>query len=235
MLMSNVMCFSAVNTSFKRVFQAFFVFISLIPLQACAQTDFQPIELTAIPKIIHEEYRPETVTIASREYDIPPLWQGKRIYPATDTASRLQLVPRRFVVNQGQIYLREDACNALTAMAESAEKDGVLLLIDSGYRSIWYQKKIYQRKIVRGKTFEEIAKFVAPPGYSEHSLGCAADFSPSNWRFAGTVMYRWLQENGGRFGFVETYPKNNPGGEPWEASHWCYHPLQSEDVVDNPR
>lgn len=232
MLIFNVSKLKASRTSVLRTLGLFILSVGITPLQACAVVESPPVQLTAVPKIIHEEYRTETVTIDSREFDIPPLWQGKKIYPAPDTASRLKRVPKRFVVNNGQIYLRTDACNAFIEMAESAEADGVPLLIDSGYRSTWYQKKIYQRKMERGKTFEEIAKSVAPPGYSQHSLGCAADFSPSNWQFAGTEMYRWLQEHGGRFGFVETYPKNNPGGEPWEASHWCYHPPQPEEGLE---
>ncbi len=191
---------------------------------ACAQTESEVVQITTITKIVHEEYRLEKVRIGSEEYVVPPLWQGKKIEPLADISSSLSLVSPQFVKNNGKIYLHTDTRDAFVLMAEQAEEDGIHLLIDSGYRSVWYQKKIFKRQMEKGKSFAEIARFVAPPGYSEHVLGRAADFSPSNWRFADTDAYRWLGENAGNYGFVETYPENNPNGEPWEASHWCYHP-----------
>ena len=53
-------------------------------------------------------------------------------------------------------------------------------------------------------------------------LGTALDFFPSNWKFADTEQYLWLQENAKEFGFEETYSKNNRFLMPWEAWHWNY-------------
>ena len=73
-----------------------------------------------------------------------------------------------------------------------------------------------------GRDFEDIIRYVAPPGYSNHMLGTAVDFSPSNWRFADTKQYLWLQENGHTFGFEEIYSETNRLKMPWEAWHWQY-------------
>jgi D-alanyl-D-alanine carboxypeptidase len=71
-----------------------------------------------------------------------------------------------------------------------------------------------------GREFDDIVRYVAPPGYSEHMLGTAVDFSPSNWRFADTDQHRWLLENAHRFGFENTYPEISETNMPWEAWHW---------------
>ena len=136
-------------------------------------------------------------------------------------------MPPEFVKNNGQIFLLPQARDAFQEMAESARDEGIALVIDSGYRSAWYQKKIYKRLMAKGKSFVEVARYVAPPGYSEHMLGLAVDFVPSNWRFVDVPAYQWLKEHGNEFGFNESYPEISSGNRPWEPSHWRYHPTIS--------
>jgi D-alanyl-D-alanine carboxypeptidase len=76
--------------------------------------------------------------------------------------------------------------------------------------------------MAEGREFNDIVRYVAPPGYSEHALGTVVDFTPSNWRFAGTPAYNWLKNNAGRFGFFETLPESSKRETPWEAWHWKY-------------
>jgi len=167
---------------------------------------------------------PETVTIDSQEYIVPDSWQGHRIDAPSLSSPPLVLVPSEFVHNNGQIFLLQQARDAFQKMAESAREDGIALVIDSGYRSAWDHKKIYKRLMAKGKSFAEVARYVAPPGYSEHMLGLAVDFVPSNWRFADAPAYLWLKEHGNRFGFSESYPEISSDNRPWEPSHWRYHP-----------
>jgi hypothetical protein len=53
-------------------------------------------------------------------------------------------------------------------MRDAAWHDGVLLEAISGYRSHDYQLGIFERKLARGQTVEEILTVNAAPGYSEH-------------------------------------------------------------------
>ena len=169
----------------------------------------------------------ETVTIDSQEYIVPDSWQGHRIDSPSLNRPPLVPVPPEFVKDNGQIFLLPQARDAFQKMAESAKKDGIALVIDSGYRSAWYQKKIYKRLMEKGKSFAEVARYVAPPGYSEHMLGLAVDFVPSNWRFVDAPAYQWLKEHGNTFGFSESYPEISSDNRPWEPSHWRYHPTIS--------
>ena len=201
--------------------------------EARKHTPVIPIRITATAKkravFLEAKIPPaETVHIDGQTYAVPAAWLGQKIEGPGPSPSELARVPTDLVHNGGTIYLARAARNALVAMAIKAREDNILLTIDSGFRSTWYQKKIFARQLAKGKTFAEIARFVAPPGYSEHRLGTAVDFSPSNWRFASTPQYQWLSQHAASFGFTETYPKNNPR-HPWEPWHWRYRPLPSRD------
>ncbi len=109
----------------------------------------------------------------------------------------------------------------------AATDDRIKLELVSGFRSVSYQSAIWERKLARGLSIEEIARVSAPPGRSEHHSGRAVDLASGEGpvleqSFARTPAYRWLKRNASRFGFVESYPRKNPYGiiaEPW---HWCW-------------
>lgn len=165
----------------------------------------------------------ETITIEETNYPIPEPWIGNRISAPSLPMSAFQLIPVDHTRDRSHIYVVTEAHRALVEMLEEAKEDGIVLQIESGYRSAGYQKKIFSRMLNEGREFKDIIRYVAPPGYSEHALGTAVDFYPSNWEFARRPAYSWLQQNGSRFGFTETYPANNSKKFPWEAWHWRYH------------
>lgn len=184
------------------------VFVLLIPF--CALST----ELSELPE--------EFVLINKVSYLIPSPWHGHKVEVKTLTVPPLMQIPHALTENQSNLFLLDEACLALIQMAEEAEKEAVFLKIDSSYRSSWYQKKIFIRMMEEGRDFNDIIRYVAPPGYSEHALGTVVDFTPSNWRFAATPAYKWLQENANSFGFFETLPQYPKIKTPWEAWHWRY-------------
>ena len=133
--------------------------------------------------------------------------------------------------------LQTVACDAFLEMQKAAAADGVTIWMQSGYRSVAYQTKLYEKKTqyYRDKGFDEAtarekaAAIVNPPGYSEHNCGLAADLnSPEHTGldegFENTAAFRWLCQHAGEYGFILRYPK---GAEekteitykPW---HWRY-------------
>ena len=60
-------------------------------------------------------------------------------------------------------------------MHGDAMRDGIVLEAISGYRSHDYQLGIFERKLARGQTVDEILAVNAAPGYSEHHGGRALD------------------------------------------------------------
>lgn len=164
----------------------------------------------------------ETVTIGNNSFVIPEPWAGSRIIPPKFTIGDFRKIPSKHCKNNSKIYILAKAHKPLLELLAAALKDGILLQVESGYRSLGYQKAIFIKKMKQGRTFEDIIRYVAPPGYSQHMLGIAVDFAPSNWEFASTPQYKWLQENGHKYQFVETYPEFNLQKVPWEAWHWAY-------------
>ena len=133
--------------------------------------------------------------------------------------------------------LQTVACDAFLSMQKAAAADGVTVWMQSGYRSVSYQTKLYERKTqyYRDKGYDEAtakekaAAIVNPPGYSEHNCGLAADLnSPEHTGldegFEKTAAFRWLCEHAGDYGFILRYPKDAEDKteiiyEPW---HWRY-------------
>ena len=133
--------------------------------------------------------------------------------------------------------LQTEAADAFLSMQAAAAKDGVDVRMQSGYRSVSYQKKLYDNKtqyyrnkgLSEAAAREKAAAIVNPPGYSEHNCGLAADLnSPEHTGldegFENTAAFRWLCQHAGEYGFILRYPKGAEEKteityEPW---HWRY-------------
>ena len=214
--------------------------VILLSLTLCAPSVFasdQPEETLSIavdkPPIKYDNVI-ETVIIDTLRYQVPEPWTGNRLFPTSRNLDELKQIPREHTYEGSEIYILADAYPAMVEMLEQARRDGIDLRVESAYRSINYQARIFVRMIKKGRTFEDIVRYVAPPGYSQHMLGTAMDFYPSNWEFAETEQYRWLQENASKFGFEESYSKNNRYRMPWEAWHWNYtgEPILEEQIME---
>lgn len=165
----------------------------------------------------------EVIKIDGIEYPVPERWCGKKLEKSelADT-KKFAKVPKELSSDTSKIYVTLETKKALVKMAESAGKKGINLIVDSGFRSVWYQREIIRRRMIQGEKYEKLITFVAPPGYSEHHTGRAVDFVPSEACFAYTSTYKWLKENAAEFGFFETYPEDSTGVTPWESWHWVY-------------
>lgn len=107
----------------------------------------------------------------------------------------------------------------------AAEDSGIILYVESAYRSFDEQKKL---KGVYTVTYGAgtANTFSADQGYSEHQLGTTVDFITTGLGgqldgFDKTPAYTWLLSNAYQYGFILSYPPNNTHYifEPW---HWRY-------------
>ncbi len=165
----------------------------------------------------------ETIMIDSVEYSIDDVWCGKLI----DTMliakyEDLSRISDSLCFKDYRIYIRTDAKIAFTKMAQAALADSVFFTAKSGFRSPSYQKQMIKRRLEEGKTFAEVIRFVAPPGYSGHSTGYSLDIATDSYPFAKSKAYEWLSVHANSFGFFETYPKGNKTLKTWEPWHWEY-------------
>jgi len=135
-----------------------------------------------------------------------------------------------FRADSGREYLlTPEAASAWHAMRDAAAGDGIVLHIVSAHRSIARQTELIQKRLNAGEALADILCLIAPPGFSEHHTGRAVDIGtpgcpPIDEAFADTSAFTWLQAHAGNFGFVLSYPRNNPQGFVYEPWHWCYQP-----------
>ena len=117
--------------------------------------------------------------------------------------------------------LQTEAADAFLAMQAAAAREGVTIWMQSGYRSVDYQKNLYDQKtqyfrnkgLSEAEAKKQAANIVNPPGYSEHNCGLAADLnSPEHTDltegFENTEAFRWLSAHAVEYGFILRYPKN---------------------------
>lgn len=125
------------------------------------------------------------------------------------------------------LWLTAGAARAWNAMRRAADTGDVVLDAISGYRSHDYQLGIFERKLARGQTVEQILTVNAAPGYSEHHGGNALDIGapgepPAEESFEQTPAFAWLTAHAGDFGFLMSYPRENPHGIVYEPWHWYF-------------
>ena len=140
------------------------------------------------------------------------------------------------------VKMRADAAAAFRAMVAAAEKDGVGIVPISGFRTVAYQQGLFSSAIKRYGSERGAAKWVAPPGYSEHHTGFVLDVGDTaapatdvKPEFEQTVAFKWLQQHAAQFNFELSFPKNNPQGvnyEPWhyrwvgsDEARKTFHPI----------
>jgi hypothetical protein len=117
---------------------------------------------------------------------------------------------------------------ALQHAANDAARDGVNFVVDSGWRSPGYQRRLLREAIAKYGSEAEAARWVAAPGKSEHVAGNAVDLGPSS-------SLGWLSQHGAAYGLCQIY-----GNEPWHyelrpaaSSRGC--PAMYADPTQDPR
>ncbi|HEY1355332.1 MAG TPA: transglycosylase SLT domain-containing protein [Solirubrobacterales bacterium] len=102
------------------------------------------------------------------------------------------------VYRQGE-GMRPDVAAAFDRMAAAARQAGVVLAVNSGFRSDAEQAALFAAN--------PDPRWVAPPGHSLHRCATELDLGPDS-------AYAWLAANAARFGFVQRYS--------WEPWHYGY-------------
>jgi len=97
-----------------------------------------------------------------------------------------------------------------------AKKDGQVLYIASGFRSLSRQKTLFAQAIKKYGTAAEASKWVSPPLVSHHPWGIAIDVNyPDEPVGAG-----WLEINGAKFGLCRVFENEWWHFEPVIAPGW---------------
>jgi len=125
-----------------------------------------------------------------------------------------------------QLLFVTQALPYLESMINAAASTGVILYVDSAYRSFAEQKALkgdYTMTYGAGTA----NSFSADQGYSEHQLGTAVDIITPGLggvlddSFIPTAANTWLTANAYKYGFELSYPKDN-GYYVYEPWHWRF-------------
>jgi hypothetical protein len=92
---------------------------------------------------------------------------------------------------------------ALHTAARDAAKDGIQIVVNSGWRSRGYQKRLLRDAVARYGSEKAAARWVATPDTSSHVSGQAIDIGPSR-------AAAWLSKHGARYQLCRIYRN-----EPW--------------------
>ena len=137
--------------------------------------------------------------------------------------------PRGFGIGQACLLHRVVLAD-LQALLTAAAREQFRLVAVSCHRSPARQAAVFHVGGRRGACVRAAsrARFVGPPGYSEHATGYAIDLAarPSQRCrdlepcFAATSAGTWLRANAPRYGFELSFPDGNAQGVAYEPWHW---------------
>ena len=103
---------------------------------------------------------------------------------------------------------------ALRQAALDAAKDGIEIVVNSGWRSREYQKQLLRDAVAKYRSEQEAVRWVATPDTSSHVSGHAVDIGPSR-------ATAWLTRHGAEYGLCRIYRN-----EPW------HYELRREAIDD---
>ena len=152
------------------------------------------------------------------------------------------ILPDNYQINLKEIAgssikMDADAADFYNKMYMEATKEGIILTPFSGYRTISFQRKLFENKVEdiletipayeenREKdAVNEAVKYVEIPASSEHNAGLSVDIISRDSSFSETDEYKWLCENAHKYGFILRYPegKVKSTGVEFKPYHWRF-------------
>lgn len=125
-------------------------------------------------------------------------------------------------VRLGRHVIEKNTAYDFLSMYRAAAKDGIVLVINSAFRSYEEQAKLYAERVNPDGTLTAAGKLkgvAGKPGNGPHQRGTALDISTgmtvkqlAAQQFSPTFI--WLTDHAGTYGFVRTVPT-----EPWHWEH----------------
>lgn len=142
-------------------------------------------------------------------------------------------------------YFDERAMDALENFLNAARNAGYSPYIMTAYRSYSSQNYIYNGRASQiawpeyptEADYEEAAKYVAPPGTSDHQTGLGLDitdryYSTMDATQMDQTFLVWLRENCAQYGFILRYPADKESitglNEPW---HFRYVGVEAAKYI----
>lgn len=130
--------------------------------------------------------------------------------------------------------MRRDTGEAYKKMKRAAADEGKRIRVVSAYRSVEYQRGLYNRYLSTDSK-ANVDRYSARPGYSEHHTGMALDLfgSVDGLRsFVNTPEYEWVKENCWKYGFIIRYTTDIESITGYENEPWHIRYVGTEVSTD---
>lgn len=180
----------------------------------------QPLQTPSWPDTDFTLDADNQLSIANKQYQLPQDYEPQDLVDLSSLG----------ILNVNAARLRKSAATALQQMTAAISQAGINYTVTSGYRSFADQVRVYNYwvKYYSGD-INATDQVSARPGYSEHQLGLAVDFTTSAngnifYQFETTPLSKWLATHAHEFGFVMSYPngKTDITGYSYEPWHYRY-------------
>ena len=150
----------------------------------------------------------DIVTVNTNKLNTDPLVVVNKYHKVPEGYEPPDLKP-----NADGCYLRAQAADAFDRMKRDAATQGLNLRAISGYRSVGYQRDLYNSYLASDSK-ENVDTYSARAGHSEHHTGLAVDVFGSVdglGEFVNTPEYSWVLQYAHEYGFIIRYTAQ------WEA------------------
>lgn len=126
------------------------------------------------------------------------------------------------LVNVDGQKMRKVAADAFVKMRNDASRENLRIRAVSGYRTVSYQRGLYNRYL-SSDSQENVDRYSARPGYSEHHTGLAVDVFGSVdglRQFENTPEFPWVRDNCYKYGFIIRYFEETEDITGYESEPW---------------
>lgn len=152
----------------------------------------------------------------------------------------------RFLI--GKETINTSIINSLSRLFSEAEKNGFRFTLVSGYRSIAYQKNLFDQSVQRhrdaGYSLEQAQNMTLSysqmPGSSEHHTGLAVDIIDTAFLNDRQDLYddvdqlisqQWLIDHAVDYGFILRYPKTKVNWTGINYEPWHFRFVGQENAI----
>ena len=159
----------------------------------------------------------DTLVLVNKSHALPKGYEPGDLIASNVRFPFTQDLPKR--------YMRKEAAHALEDLFGAADKAGLDLFAQSGYRSYNRQVAIFA-SYVEDDGEEAANKYSARPGESEHQTGLTMDVtSPEinfnlHTDFAKTAEGKWVKTHAHEYGFIVRYLKGKENITKYQYEPW---------------
>lgn len=223
---------------------------ALLPLSACGEgwdDDFSFSDFLEVEEVGDVTYNGVAWTFPIDLDDLDPdllVLANKHMFLSKSFVPDLVTVKSRKVNKDGTtnggvrwaenltFELQQVCADALAAMCEAAEAEGIKLYLKSAYRSYSKQDTMYSNRL---KKYGYDDGYVNKPGASDHQTGLGCDIVSYAWRdkgltakFGETTEAKWMAANCADYGFILRYPADKEAVTEIKYEGWHFRYVGKE-------